>query len=197
MWRRHFGLPDATGKARRYWRIPVMDGEFLVEETAGVAKGIGGGNFIVQCRSLEAALAAARRAVASIDAMTEEGGVENADRIGREDRATREAREHPFLVRTQIGRPAGGDLGTNPGTQPGDGQQGSGQQGNEALAALPTIDSFLTAPSDRFLVDFDATRLPRVRDAIAALAARHQVLFLTFHEDGLGLPGKRIVLPRG
>ena len=24
---------------RRYWRIPVMDGEFLVDETAGVAKG--------------------------------------------------------------------------------------------------------------------------------------------------------------
>ena len=56
-------------EGRRYWRIPVMDGEFLVEETAGVAKGIGGGNFIVQGRSLEAALAAARRAVASIDAI--------------------------------------------------------------------------------------------------------------------------------
>ena len=52
---------------RRYWRLPVMDGEFLVEETAGVAKGIGGGNFIVQGRSLEAALAAARRAVAAIE----------------------------------------------------------------------------------------------------------------------------------
>lgn len=54
---------------RRYWRIPVMDGEFLVEETAGVAKGIGGGNFIVQGRSLEAALAAARRGIAAIDPM--------------------------------------------------------------------------------------------------------------------------------
>ena len=52
---------------RRYWRVPVMDGEFLVEETAGVAKGIGGGNFIVQGRSLDAALDAARRAVAAIE----------------------------------------------------------------------------------------------------------------------------------
>jgi formylmethanofuran--tetrahydromethanopterin N-formyltransferase len=52
---------------RRYWRLPVMDGEFLVEETAGVAKGIGGGNFIVQGRSLDAALDAARRAVAAIE----------------------------------------------------------------------------------------------------------------------------------
>ena len=51
---------------RRYWRIPVMDGEFLVEETAGVVKGVAGGNLIVQGRSLEAALAAARRAVAAI-----------------------------------------------------------------------------------------------------------------------------------
>ncbi|MGI9178140.1 MAG: formylmethanofuran--tetrahydromethanopterin N-formyltransferase [Pirellulales bacterium] len=51
---------------RRFWRVPVMDGEFLVEETAGVAKGIGGGNFIIQGRSLEAALDAARRAVAAV-----------------------------------------------------------------------------------------------------------------------------------
>ena len=33
---------------RRFWRVPVMDGEFLVEESAGVAKGVGGGNFILQ-----------------------------------------------------------------------------------------------------------------------------------------------------
>jgi hypothetical protein len=46
-----------------------MDGEFLVEETAGVAKGIGGGNFIVQGRSLDAALDAARRAVEAVAAV--------------------------------------------------------------------------------------------------------------------------------
>ena len=51
---------------RRFWRVPVMDGEFLVEETIGIAKGIGGGNFILQGRTLEAALAAARRAVEAI-----------------------------------------------------------------------------------------------------------------------------------
>lgn len=56
-------------EGRRYWRIPVMDGEFLAEETAGVAKGIGGGNFIVEGRSLDATLAAARRAVAVIEAV--------------------------------------------------------------------------------------------------------------------------------
>ncbi len=30
---------------RRFWRIPVMHGEFIVEETTGVTKAIGGGKF--------------------------------------------------------------------------------------------------------------------------------------------------------
>ncbi len=51
---------------RRHWRVPVMDGEFLVEESAGVEKGVGGGNFLVQGESLEATLAAIRRGVAAI-----------------------------------------------------------------------------------------------------------------------------------
>ncbi len=69
---RYFG--DGFEKAnvisgRRYWRIPVMDGELLVEESAGVTKGVGGGNFIVQATSLDAGLDAARRAVAAIAAV--------------------------------------------------------------------------------------------------------------------------------
>ena len=56
-------------EGRRYWRVPVMDGEFLVEESVGVEKGVGGGNFIIEGRSLEAALAAARRAVEAIAAV--------------------------------------------------------------------------------------------------------------------------------
>lgn len=54
---------------RRFWRVPVMDGEFVVEETMGIAKGVGGGNFILQGTSLDAALAAARRAVEAIAAV--------------------------------------------------------------------------------------------------------------------------------
>ena len=54
---------------RRYWRVPVMDGEFLVEETCGVAKGVGGGNVVIQGISLEAALASAKRAVRAISAV--------------------------------------------------------------------------------------------------------------------------------
>jgi formylmethanofuran--tetrahydromethanopterin N-formyltransferase len=43
---------------RRYWRIPVMDGEFLCEATTGTQKGIGGGNYIVLARDAVAAAAA-------------------------------------------------------------------------------------------------------------------------------------------
>lgn len=51
---------------RRFWRIPVMDGEFVVEETCGVGKGVGGGNFILQGSTEGGTLAAARRAVEAI-----------------------------------------------------------------------------------------------------------------------------------
>jgi formylmethanofuran--tetrahydromethanopterin N-formyltransferase len=48
------------------WRIPVMDGEFLIEATAGVAKGVAGGNIILQGATPSAALAAAGRAAGAV-----------------------------------------------------------------------------------------------------------------------------------
>ncbi|MEX0613681.1 MAG: formylmethanofuran--tetrahydromethanopterin N-formyltransferase, partial [Pirellulales bacterium] len=48
------------------WRIPVMDGEFIVEATAGVAKGVAGGNIIIQATSQQSALAAAQRAAGAV-----------------------------------------------------------------------------------------------------------------------------------
>lgn len=54
---------------RRFWRVPVMDGEFLVEESIGIEKGVGGGNFILQGTNLDETLAAARRAVVAIAAL--------------------------------------------------------------------------------------------------------------------------------
>ena len=32
---------------KRYWRIPVMDGEFLAEANTGQVEAVGGGNFLV------------------------------------------------------------------------------------------------------------------------------------------------------
>jgi len=52
---------------RRYWRVPVMDGEFVCEATTGLTKGaVGGGNIILMGASRQATLAAAEVAVAAI-----------------------------------------------------------------------------------------------------------------------------------
>ncbi|MHB8974272.1 MAG: formylmethanofuran--tetrahydromethanopterin N-formyltransferase [Pirellulaceae bacterium] len=51
--------------ATRFWRIPVMDGEFVVVESLGVAKGVAGGNIILMGRDLPTALEAAKRGVAA------------------------------------------------------------------------------------------------------------------------------------
>jgi formylmethanofuran--tetrahydromethanopterin N-formyltransferase len=57
---------------KRYWRIPVMDGEFLCEETTGMIKAVGGGNFLVLARGQAEALTACE---AAIDAMSKLRGV--------------------------------------------------------------------------------------------------------------------------
>jgi formylmethanofuran--tetrahydromethanopterin N-formyltransferase len=63
---RYFGDGFQSSKqigGRRYWRIPVMDGEFLVEETTAVVPGVGGGNFLVLAESQPLALAACEAAI--------------------------------------------------------------------------------------------------------------------------------------
>jgi formylmethanofuran--tetrahydromethanopterin N-formyltransferase len=52
---------------QRYWRIPVMDGEFLAQESTGLLRSVGGGNFLVLARSRAQALAACEAAVEAID----------------------------------------------------------------------------------------------------------------------------------
>lgn len=54
----------------RYWRIPVMEGEFLVQEKFGMMKAVGGGNFLILARSAPAALAAAEAAVGAMAGLT-------------------------------------------------------------------------------------------------------------------------------
>jgi formylmethanofuran--tetrahydromethanopterin N-formyltransferase len=63
---RYFGDGYQTSKlidGKRYWRIPVMDGEFLTEETTGMVRAIGGGNFLVLATSQPQALAACEAAI--------------------------------------------------------------------------------------------------------------------------------------
>lgn len=53
----------------RYWRIPVMDGEFVAQETTAVVKGVGGGNLLLLCRDTDSALAVAEAAVLAMQAL--------------------------------------------------------------------------------------------------------------------------------
>ena len=51
---------------RRYWRVPVMDGEFVCEDITYSTKAIGGGNFLVLANDQAAALAACERAIVAM-----------------------------------------------------------------------------------------------------------------------------------
>jgi formylmethanofuran--tetrahydromethanopterin N-formyltransferase len=50
----------------RYWRVPVMDGEFVAQETTPVVKGVGGGNLLLLATGTDEALAGAEAAVAAM-----------------------------------------------------------------------------------------------------------------------------------
>ena len=55
---------------KHYWRVPVMDGEFVCEATTGLTKNaVGGGNLLIMGRSAETTLAAAEAAVKAISAV--------------------------------------------------------------------------------------------------------------------------------
>jgi formylmethanofuran--tetrahydromethanopterin N-formyltransferase len=66
---RYFGNGFQSSKqlnSRRYWRIPVADGEFLVEESFGLAQGVGGGNLILLGRERLELLQVVEQAVLAI-----------------------------------------------------------------------------------------------------------------------------------
>ncbi len=67
---RYFGDGFQTAKIlgkNRYWRVPVMDGEFVVEETSGVVTdAVGGGNVLILGNDRAGLLSSAEAAVAAI-----------------------------------------------------------------------------------------------------------------------------------
>ncbi|MFM8444951.1 MAG: formylmethanofuran--tetrahydromethanopterin N-formyltransferase [Methylococcus sp.] len=100
---------------RRYWRIPVMDGEFLCEETTGMVKAVGGGNFLILAESQPQALAACE---AAIEAMRQipnvimpfpGGVVRSGSKVGSKYKALNASTNDAFCptlkgqTRTQLG----------------------------------------------------------------------------------------------
>jgi len=60
-----FQKRDTVGD-RKIWRIPVMEGEFIVEDRFGASKAIAGGNFLILAETQKAGLQAAEEAVNAI-----------------------------------------------------------------------------------------------------------------------------------
>ena len=66
---RYFGDGYQASKmlgSQRLWRIPVMEGEFLIDESFGVQPAVGGGNFLVLGKDLTVTLDAVEAAVAAM-----------------------------------------------------------------------------------------------------------------------------------
>jgi formylmethanofuran--tetrahydromethanopterin N-formyltransferase len=53
-------------EGRRFWRLPVMEGEFTCEDEFGTVKGVAGGNILILARTQAEGLAAAEAAVAAM-----------------------------------------------------------------------------------------------------------------------------------
>jgi formylmethanofuran--tetrahydromethanopterin N-formyltransferase len=71
---RYFGdgwqISKRLENGRHFWRVPVMDGEFLCEATTGlVADAVGGGNLLLMGRSYETTLRAAEAAIEAMRAV--------------------------------------------------------------------------------------------------------------------------------
>jgi len=89
-------------RPRRVWRIPVMDGEFVVDDRCGVVKGVAGGNFLILGTSPGATLAAAEKAVAAIGSIPDvilpfPGGiVRSGSKVGSRYRALPASTNSPY-----------------------------------------------------------------------------------------------------
>ena len=89
--------------AKHYWRIPVMDGEFVCEATVALTReAVGGGNLLILGASSTQALAAAEAAVLAIEAtpgaiMPFPGGiVRSGSKMGAKYKNMRASTNEPF-----------------------------------------------------------------------------------------------------
>ena len=59
-------MNDGWGDRTRFWRIPVMEGEFLTEEKFGAKKAVAGGNLLIMGQSEGSTLEASEKAIEAI-----------------------------------------------------------------------------------------------------------------------------------
>lgn len=95
---------------RRFWRIPVMDGEFIVSEQFGIASGVAGGNLIIQATDLDSALSASISAVNALKSINgvitpfPGGVVRSGSKVGSKYEALRASTNDSFCptIRSRV-----------------------------------------------------------------------------------------------
>jgi formylmethanofuran--tetrahydromethanopterin N-formyltransferase len=102
---RHFGDGRQMSKklaGRRYWRVPVMDGEFVCEDRCGTTKGVGGGNLLICGRDVPQTLAATEAAVRAMQQVAgvilpfPGGIVRSGSKVGSKYKALKASTNDPF-----------------------------------------------------------------------------------------------------
>ncbi|MGB9684230.1 MAG: formylmethanofuran--tetrahydromethanopterin N-formyltransferase [Candidatus Bathyarchaeales archaeon] len=88
---------------RKVWRIPVMEGEFIVQDSFGVAEAIAGGNFLIFAKDQNSGLQAAEEAIKAIKNRASEvitpfpGGVcRSGSKAGSLKYKLKASTNHPF-----------------------------------------------------------------------------------------------------
>jgi formylmethanofuran--tetrahydromethanopterin N-formyltransferase len=88
---------------RKVWRIPVMEGEFIVEDSFGVAETVAGGNFLILAKDKSSGLYAAEEATKAVKNRASEvimpfpGGVcRSGSKAGSLKYKLRASTNHPF-----------------------------------------------------------------------------------------------------
>ncbi|MBX5328927.1 MAG: formylmethanofuran--tetrahydromethanopterin N-formyltransferase [Candidatus Bathyarchaeota archaeon] len=88
---------------RKVWKIPVMEGDFIVEDTFGVVEAVAGGNFLIMAKDKLSGLKAAEEAVNAIKAKASEvimpfpGGIcRSGSKAGSLKYKLKASTNHPF-----------------------------------------------------------------------------------------------------
>ncbi|MEM3597108.1 MAG: formylmethanofuran--tetrahydromethanopterin N-formyltransferase [Candidatus Bathyarchaeia archaeon] len=88
---------------RKVWKIPVMEGEFIVEDSFGAAEAVAGGNFLILARDKFSGLMAAEEAVKAIKAKAKDvilpfpGGIcRSGSKAGSLKYKLKASTNHPF-----------------------------------------------------------------------------------------------------
>ncbi len=91
---------------RKVWRIPVMEGEFVVEDNFGAARAVAGGNFIIMAQEVASGLQAAEKGMEAIDNNAKEvimpfpGGIcRSGSKAGSLKYKLKASTNHPFCPR--------------------------------------------------------------------------------------------------